>query len=100
MSVFDEFDKIFKKFEKMKGGSSGYSISVVYGSDGKPVVNVNTYGDVDKKTLREEIKDMYPDAEIRGLEEEPIIKETRDTVEKKTSVKKKGKPLIWEEEDK
>jgi len=103
MSIFDEFDELFKKLGKIKGGSSGYSISVVYGPDGKPIVNVETYGEVDKRALREEIKKMYPNAEIRGLEEEPLIKEADEedkevSREIKRNVKRRH-PLIWEDEE-
>jgi hypothetical protein len=87
MSLFDEFDEIFKKLRERGGGSSGYSISVIYGPDGKPIVNVETYGDTDKDKLREEIRRMYPGAEIRGLDEEGKM------------ISGRKKPLIWEEDE-
>jgi len=103
MSIFDEFDEFIKKLGKLKRGSSGYSISVVYGPDGKPIVNVETYGDIDKKALKEEIKKMYPGAKIKGLEEEPLIKEVgmenRESSEEVSKDVKKKHPLIWEDEE-
>ena len=100
MSFFDEFDELFKKINKMKGQSSGYSISVVYGPDGKPVVNVETYGDVDKMSLKKEIEKMYPDSEVRGLDDEPMIREVKSN-RRDSTVKKEGKkkPLIWEDDE-
>jgi len=109
MSIFDEFDeieKIFKKLRKMEGGmktSTGYSISVTYGPDGRPIVNVETYGEVDKTKLREMIQSKYPNAVIKGLEEEPLIKEVdevdKDRGEKKDVEKKSTRKLIWEEDE-
>ncbi len=94
MSIFDEFDEIIKKMKRVSGGASGYSISVVYGPGGKPIVNVETYGDVDKEELRREIERMYPGAEIKGLDKEPLI---REDVEVDSRAERK-KPLIWEDD--
>ena len=100
MSFFDDFEELFKKFKRGSGVSTGYSISVVYGPDGKPIVNVETYGNIDKNALRREIERLYPGAKIRGLEEEPIIKEENEE-EKRREVRedRKFKPIIWEEDD-
>lgn len=94
MSVFDEFDEILKKFQKMGSGSSGYSVSVVYNSDGKPIVNVKTYGNFNRETLEKEIREMYPNAEIRGLEKRSAVKEVG-----KEESKERKKPLIWEDKE-
>lgn len=94
MSIFDEFDEIINKMKRAGGGASGYSISVVYGPDGKPIVNVETYGDVNKEELRREIERMYPGAEIRGLDKEPLIKEDVE-VDRRAE---RRKPLIWEDD--
>lgn len=98
MSLFDEFNEIFKKLRKLNEKSSGYSISVVYRSDGRPIVNVETYGNIDKNKLKEEIKRMYPGAEIRGLERSSILEETSNRKETSFMRKpsKKRKELIWE----
>ncbi len=86
MSIFDDiFDDIEEMFKKLRSRSSksmgsGYSISIVYGPNGKPIVNVETYGDVDKEALKREIERQYPEAEIRGLDDE-LIKEVTEDVE-------------------
>ena len=69
------FDKSDMQSEpkSFSGGSSGYSISVTY-EKGKPVVNVQTQGDVDVAGLRRDIERKYPGAEIEGLEQQPLIR--------------------------
>jgi|Deesub1362B_J571_1020462.scaffolds.fasta_scaffold00003_576 hypothetical protein len=93
MSIFDEFDEIIKKLRSRggRGVSSGYSISVTYRPDGKPIVSVETYGDVDKEKLRQEIERQYPGAEIRGLEQEPLIWEEDAIKNEKEKSRKKEK---------
>jgi hypothetical protein len=85
MSIFDEFDELIKRLKSKgaKGFSSGYSISVTYGPDRKPIVNVETYGDINKDELRREIEKRYPGAEIRGLEPQPLIWENEPTHERR-----------------
>ena len=51
-----------------------YSISVTYDEEGKPVVEVKTYGDVDVAELRRDIEQRYPGARIEGLEKKPLIR--------------------------
>ena len=46
---------------------SGYTISVSYDEDEKPVVDVKTYGEVDFIKLRREIERAFPNAQIRRL---------------------------------
>ncbi|RLG60739.1 hypothetical protein DRN86_01765 [Candidatus Geothermarchaeota archaeon] len=84
--VFEDIDKIFEEMQKsftssMKG-SSGYSISVTYDETGRPVVKVETYGDVDKASLKKEIERKYPGAKIIGLKTEPLIEEINEDEEK------------------
>jgi hypothetical protein len=55
-------------------GGSGYSISVTYDDKGKPLVKVETYGDIDAAELRREIERRYPGAKIEGLEKQPLIR--------------------------
>jgi hypothetical protein len=52
---------------------SGYSISVSYDEDGKPIIDVKTYGEVDIAKLRKEIKRVYPNAQIRRLSQTPSV---------------------------
>jgi len=53
--------------------ASGYSISVKYDKEGRPIIYVKRYGDVDTKGLRREIERNYPGAAIQGLEKPRII---------------------------
>lgn len=53
--------------------ASGYSISVKYGKDGRPLIYVKKYGDVDTRGLRREIERSYPGAHIQGLEKPKTI---------------------------
>lgn len=54
--------------------ASGYSISVKYDKEGRPVIYVKRYGDVDTRGLRREIERNYPGAYIQGLEKPQPIK--------------------------
>jgi hypothetical protein len=53
--------------------ASGYSISVKYDKDGRPLIYVKRYGDVDTRGLRREIERSYPGAHIQGLEKPQTI---------------------------
>ncbi len=53
--------------------ASGYCISVKYDKDGRPLIYVKKYGDVDTKGLRREIERNYPGAAIQGLEKRKLI---------------------------
>ena len=77
--------------EFQSASSSGYSISVTYGSDGKPLVKVQTQGNVDKAALRSELKKKYPDAKIEGLDDEPLIREISTKTLKPEEDKKREK---------
>lgn len=96
---FNKEDFLFGQ-EPIKGGS-GYSISVTHDNSGKPVVQVQTRGDVNTTELQRDIEQQYPGARIKGLEKKPLIKivsekDTRKKEEKpkKSKVKKEKKPLI------
>ncbi|MEM2806708.1 MAG: hypothetical protein QXK86_07685 [Candidatus Bathyarchaeia archaeon] len=52
---------------------SGYAVSLSYDEDGNPVVDVKTYGDVDLSKIRRDIKRLYPNAQIRQLNQEPTV---------------------------
>ena len=69
---FGEEDFLFGR-EPVEGGS-GYSMSVTYDGTGKPVVRVETHGDVDVAKLRRDIEQRYPGARIEGLEKQPLIR--------------------------
>jgi len=105
---FDEDSFPFgSELEPTRGKGSGYSMSVTYDDKGKPVVKVQTYGDVDVAELRRDIQQRYPGAKIEGLEKQPLIrvvgeeKTEKQKPEKKTEEKKpkeerkeKKEPLI------
>jgi len=84
--IFDEIEEMFKEMESSlmkQTGSSGYSIQVTYDKTGRPVVKVQTYGNVDKDALRKEIESRYPGAKIVGLEKRPLIEEITEETEDK-----------------
>jgi len=92
----------FSDSKSFSAGGSGYSLSVTYDGKGKPIVNVETQGDVDVGELRRDIEQRYPGAEIEGLEKQPLIrvvdeepelvkKEKKETEKVK---KRKKRPLI------
>jgi len=84
---FDQEDFLFGR-EPVKG-SSGYSISVTYDESGKPVVQVETHGDVDVSKLRRDIEQRYPGARIEGLEKKPLIRIVDEEKEKKEKQRKR-----------
>ena len=96
---FDEEDFLFG--QQPVEGESGYSISVTYDSGGKPVVQVQTRGDVDTAELRRDLEQQYPGAKIEGLKKKPLIKvvgeeeaKKKEEKPKKSKAKKEKKPLI------
>jgi len=102
-SIFGFNKDLFTEPESFAKGGSGYSISVTYDEKGKPVVKVQTHGDVDVAELRSDIEQRYPGAKIEGLEKQPLIRvvdekpatEAKKPKEEQKSVKKKKKePLI------
>lgn len=67
---------------------SGYTISVSYDENGKQIVDVKTYGEVDIAKLRRDIERAFPNAQIRQLNQTrsvTIVKRRR----RKRSIKKK-----------
>ncbi len=52
---------------------AGYTLSVNYDANEKPVVNIKTFGKVDLGQLRKEILRAFPDAKIQQLNQtEPV----------------------------
>jgi len=70
---FEEEDFPIEPKSSSEGGS-GYSISVTYDEKGKPIVKVQTHGEVSVAELRRDIEQRYPGAKIEGLEEQPLIR--------------------------
>jgi len=91
---FDE-DKFLFDAKSFSGGGLGYSMSVTYDDKGKPIVKVQTQGEVDVAELRRDIEQRYPGARIEGLEKQPLIRfvgeepEAKETEKKKEAKKKK-----------
>jgi hypothetical protein len=48
---------------------SGYTVSVRYDENEKPIIDVKTYGEVDITKLRREIERAFPNAQIRRLKQ-------------------------------
>lgn len=86
---FDREDFVFGR-EPIEGGS-GYSISVTYDERGKPVVRVETHGNVDVTELRKDVEQRYPGARIEGLEKQQLIRVVDEKEEKRTTGLKKKK---------
>lgn len=67
---------------------SGYTVSVSYDENEKPIIDVKTYGEVDIAKLRKEIERIFPNAQIRQLNQTQSV-----TIGKK----RKRKPNIKKE---
>ncbi|MEM3728388.1 MAG: hypothetical protein QXF75_04220 [Candidatus Bathyarchaeia archaeon] len=65
---------------------SGYAVSLSYDEDGNPVVDVKTYGNVDMSKIRRDLERLYPNAQIRQLNQEPTV-----TVVRKSGGKRKSR---------
>lgn len=67
---------------------SGYTVSVRYDENEKPIIDVKTYGEVDITKLRREIERAFPNAQIRRLKQTQsvtIVKKRK----RKRNIKKK-----------
>lgn len=60
---------------------SGYALSISYDEEGNPIVDVKTYGEVDSAKIRKEIERLYPNAQIRNLNE-PTVTVVRKNIGK------------------
>jgi hypothetical protein len=69
--------------------ASGFSISVKHGKDGRPMIYVKRYGNVDTQGLRREIERNYPGAAIQGLGHPQTIEMAGD--QKKSSRRSRAK---------
>jgi hypothetical protein len=63
---------------------SGYTVSVSYDKNEKPIIDVKTYGEVNLTKLRREIERIFPNAKIRQLTQASTV-----TIVKKRKKKKK-----------
>ncbi|MEM1566786.1 MAG: hypothetical protein QW510_06900 [Candidatus Bathyarchaeia archaeon] len=66
---------------------SGYTVSLTYDEEGKPIVDVKTYGDVDSAKIKRDIERLYPNAQIRHINEEPTVTIVRKS-QRKRRIKK------------
>lgn len=67
---------------------SGYTLAVSYDEDERPVIDVKTYGEVNTAKLRKELSKVFPNAEIRKLNQirsVTLIKADKQTVKRKKS---------------
>jgi hypothetical protein len=67
---------------------SGYTVSVKYDENEKPVIDVKTYGEVDIAKLRREIERIFPDAQIRRVKQTQSVTVVKKR-KRKRSIKKK-----------
>ncbi len=67
---------------------SGYAVSVSYDEDEKPIIDIKTYGEVNIAGIRKEIEKIFPNAQIRQLNQTQTV-----TIVKK----RKRKPNIKKE---
>lgn len=68
---------------------SGYTLKVKYNSQEKPIVNVKTYGQVDLVKIMKEIERIFPNAQIRQLNEPTtvtVVKKNTKEIHKKKRV--------------
>jgi HSP20 family molecular chaperone IbpA len=81
---FEEMSKLFERdfeafdlspvFKNRK--SSGFSIKITTSGDGKPIVSVKTFGDVDKNKLKKQIEQQLGlKGRVEELPEKPKVKE-------------------------
>jgi prefoldin subunit 5 len=52
---------------------SGYAVSVSYDEDEKPIIDVKIYGEVNITQLRKEIEKLFPNAQIRQLNQTQTV---------------------------
>ena len=71
--------------------ASGYSIAVEYDKNGRPLIYVKKYGNVDTQGLRRNIERSYPGASIQGLEKSRMIGIEREQREKLKTPRRSGR---------
>lgn len=67
---------------------SGYTVSVNYDENEKPTVDVKTYGEVDFDKLRREIERVFPNAQIRRLNQTRSVMIVKKHMRKRPAKKK------------
>ena len=69
---------------------SGYTVSVSYDENEKPIIDVKTYGEVDIAKLRKEIERIFPNAQIRQLNQTQTVTIVKKR-KRKPNIKKRKK---------
>lgn len=91
-SFFEDIDELFERMGEGDVLEGGYSINVTQGPEGIRVY-VKAGKDVDVESLRRELQQRYPDAEIHLEGGTPLIREVSSkTLEEE---KKKSKKGVW-----
>jgi hypothetical protein len=67
---------------------SGYTVSVKYDENEKPIIDVKTYGEVDITKLRREIERAFPNAQIRRLKQTQSVTIVKKRKRKRNTKKK------------
>ena len=91
-SFFEDIDDLFERIGESDVLESGYSISVTQGPEGTKV-HVKAGKGTDVESLRKDLQQRYPDAEIHIEGGTPLIREiSSKTLEEE---KKKSKKGVW-----
>jgi len=67
---------------------SGYTVSVSYDENENPIIDVKTYGEVNISKLRKEIEKIFPNAQIRQLNQTQTVTIVKKR-KRKPNIKKK-----------
>jgi len=67
---------------------TGYTVSVSYDENEKPIIDVKTYGEVNTAKLRKEIEKIFPNAQIRQLNQTQTVTVVKKR-KRKPNIKKK-----------
>jgi hypothetical protein len=67
---------------------AGYTVSVKYDENEKPIIDVKTYGEVDITKLRREIQRAFPNAQIRRVKQTQSVTVVKKR-KRKRNIKKK-----------
>jgi len=70
---------------------SGYTLSVSYDENQKPIVDIKTYGQVDLALLRKEIEGVFPNARIRQKEQSQTMMASKKNKTKLGGARKRSR---------
>lgn len=69
---------------------AGYTVQVKYNELEKPIVNVKTYGNVDLVKIRKDIERIFPNAQIRQLNQPTTITVAKVNIRKLRKKKRRA----------